>query len=266
MKQLAADVREMFAEQHEYRELLYQMTKRDLLLRYKQTAMGFGWAVFMPLLNTAIFSVIFMRVAPLDTPVPYPVYAYTGLLVWNFFASSLRFGVGSLTSNIPLVTKVYFPREILPFSAVLVTLVDFAVGALVLLAFMAYYQIVPGPALLLLPAVIAVHVVFTMGVTLLLAMANLFYRDVKYLLEIVVSLWMFASSIVYPVELAGGRLGALLALNPITPIVDAYRAVLLYGRPPDLVPFTGAAIVALIVLLTGWVVFHRAEFQFAENV
>ena len=266
MKQLAADVREMLTEQHEYRELLYQMTKRDLLLRYKQTAMGFGWAVFMPLLNTAIFSVIFMRVAPLDTPVPYPVYAYTGLLVWNFFASSLRFGVASLTGNIPLVTKVYFPREILPFSAVLVTLVDFAVGAVVLVAFMAYYQIVPGAAVLLLPMVVAVHVAFTLGVTLLIAMANLFYRDVKYLLEIVVSLWMFASSIVYPVELAGGRLGALLSLNPITPIVDAYRAVLLYGRPPEAAPFAGATVAAVVVLLIGWVVFHRAEFQFAENV
>src|SRR6476659_4228144 len=104
----------MFSEQLEFRELLFQMTRRDLLLRYKQTIMGFGWAVFMPLVNTALFSVIFMRVAPIDVGAPYPVFAYTGLLAWNFFASSLRFSLTSLTSNPNLVTKVYFPREIFP--------------------------------------------------------------------------------------------------------------------------------------------------------
>jgi ABC-type polysaccharide/polyol phosphate export permease len=266
MKQLTADVREMLVEQHHYKELLYQMTKRDLLLRYKQTAMGFGWAVFMPLLNTVIFSVIFTRVARLETPVPYPLYAFTGLVAWNFFASSLRFGVNSLTSNTSLVTKVYFPREVLPFSAVFVTLVDFGVGLLVLLGFMAYYQIVPTTAMLMLPLVVIVHVAFTTGVTLLIAMANLFYRDVKYLLEIVMSVWMFATSVVYPVDLAGGQLGRLLAFNPMTPIVEAYRAVLLYGRPPEPLAFASVAVVAFVILTGGWVAFHRAEFQFAENV
>ena len=111
-KQLLNDIRELLREQVDYRELLLQMTMRDLLLRYKQTAMGFGWAVFMPLVNTAVFSVIFTRVAPIPTPVPYPVFAYCGLLFWNFFASALRFSVVSLTSNTSLVTKVYFPREI----------------------------------------------------------------------------------------------------------------------------------------------------------
>src|SRR5437868_11801877 len=114
-----ADVREMLTELFDYRELLYQMTTRDLLLRYKQTVMGFAWAIFMPLLNTAVFSVIFTRVAPLQTPVAYPLYAYCGLWAWNFFASSLRFAVVSLTSNPNLVSKVYFPREIFPFSAII---------------------------------------------------------------------------------------------------------------------------------------------------
>src|SRR6476659_1576921 len=115
-QRLADDVGEMLREQYDYRELLYQMTLRDLLLRYKQTVMGFGWAVFMPLINTAVFSVVFMRMAKIETPVPYPLFAFAGFLVWNFFASSLRFSVGSLTGNISLVTKIYFPREIFPFS------------------------------------------------------------------------------------------------------------------------------------------------------
>src|SRR5678815_3178435 len=140
MHALARDVREMLLEQWDYRELLYQMTRRDLLLRYKQTVMGFGWAIFMPLVNTAVFSVIFTRVAPLQTDLPYPLFAYCGLVAWNFSASSLRFAVTSLTSNASLVTKVYFPREIFPISAVLVSLVDFLVGATVLVALMIYYQ------------------------------------------------------------------------------------------------------------------------------
>src|SRR5262245_49139455 len=129
---LVADVSEMVAEQYEYRELLYRMTARDLIVRYKQAVMGFGWAIFMPLVNTVLFSVIFTRVAKLDTDVPYPIFAYTGLMFWNFFASALRFSVGSLSSNATLVTKVYFPREIFPFSAILVCLVDLGVSSTVL--------------------------------------------------------------------------------------------------------------------------------------
>ena len=203
---LMADVREMVSEQIGFRELLYQMTRRDLLLRYKQTIMGFGWAIFMPLVNTAVFSVIFTRIAPLDTGLPYPVFAYCGLLAWNFSASSFRFAVNSLTSNTNLVTKVYFPREIFPISAVLVSVVDFAVGSLVLVGLMAYYQVAPSWTILALPAVLLVHLVFTMAVSLILAMANLFYRDVKYLFEIVITIWMFATSVVYPVTMIGGTL------------------------------------------------------------
>mgnify|MGYP000989468757 CR=1 FL=1 len=145
MANVSADLREMLAERFDYRELLYQMTLRDLLLRYKQTVMGFGWAVFMPLVNTAVFSVIFMRVAPLPTPVPYPVFAFCGLWAWNFFASTLRFAVSSLTSNSNLVSKVYFPREIFPFSTVLVCLVDFLVSAVVLASQPS--EVVPVPSL-----------------------------------------------------------------------------------------------------------------------
>src|SRR5678815_734437 len=129
----------MILEQFEFRELLVQLTARDLLLRYKQTAMGFGWALLTPMLNTIVFSIVFMRVAPIQTRVPYPLFAYCGLLTWNFTASSLRFAVTSLTANTNLVTKVYFPREIFPFSAVAVSLVDYAVAATALVAMMAYY-------------------------------------------------------------------------------------------------------------------------------
>jgi lipopolysaccharide transport system permease protein len=263
---LLRSIREMLTEQVEYRELLVQMTVRDLLLRYKQTVMGFGWAVFMPLINTAVFSVIFMRVTKIDTPVPYPLFAYSGFLVWNFFASSLRFSVLSLTSNATLVSKVYFPREIFPFSAVLVCAVDLVVGSVVLFGMMVYYRVPITAAILFLPVVIAVNVAFACAVALLLAMSNLFYRDVKYLFEVVITVWMFATSVIYPVPSIGGRLGTLLAVNPMTQIVEAYRAVLLYGRLPDMAAFGLTAVFSAGVLLASWCLFHQAEFTFAENI
>ena len=262
---LASVVREIVREQFEYRELLFQMTMRDLLIRYKQTVMGFGWAIFMPLVNTVVFSVIFTRVAPIDAGMPYPLFAYCGLLVWNFSAASFRLAVNSLTSNVNLVTKVYFPREIFPLSAVLVSLVDLAVGSLVLVGMMIYYRVAPSWTILMLPAVILVHVTLTVALALVLAMANLLYRDVKYLFEIVLTVWMFGTSVLYPVNAVSGRLGTVMRLNPMTAIIDAYRAVVLKGQwPPP--PFTGAALAAVVMLAAAWVIFHRAEYQFAENI
>lgn len=256
---------EVVAEQWEYRELLVRMTARDLLLRYKQTVMGFGWAIFMPLVNTAIFSVIFTRVAAIDVGTPYPVYAFCGLVAWNFFASSLRFSVTSLTSNPSLVTKVYFPREIFPFSAVLVSIVDFAVSSLVLVALMLYYRVEVGWPLLMLPVVVLAIIVFTAATALVISMANLFYRDVKYLFEIVIAVWMFATSVVYPIGRVGGKLGAVLALNPMTHLIDAFRAVMLDQRMPGMAfHLTFAA--SILMLAGAWVMFHLAEFDFAENL
>jgi lipopolysaccharide transport system permease protein len=213
-----------------------------------------------------IFSVVFTQVAHIDVGVPYPVFAYCGLLAWNFFASALKFSVNSLTANTNLVAKVYFPREIFPFSAVAVAVVDLAVGATVLAGMMVYYRLPVTPAVLFLPVIIVVEAIFTAGVALILAMANLFYRDVKYLFEVLITVWMFATSVVYPVERVGGTVGLLLKLNPVTPIVDGYRAVLLRGELPAAGPFAAATALSIVVLAFAWVVFHRAEFQFAENV
>jgi len=266
MSKIAADIKEMFQEQREFRELLYVMTRRDLMLRYKQTIMGFGWAVFMPLLNTILFSVIFARIAQLDVGVAYPVFAYCGLLAWNLTASALRFSVMSLTANINLVAKVYFPREIFPFSAVLVSTVDFAVGAILLAGFMIWYQVPVKASILFLPVVLLVQITFTAGVALFLAMANLFYRDVKYLFEVVVTLWMFASSVLYPLDSVSGAAGVVLSLNPMTPILDAYRDVILFGRLPPMGEFAALATASLAVLMVAWVIFHRSEYQFAEFI
>ena len=172
----------------------------------------------------------------------------------------------SLTSNSNLVTKVYFPREIFPISAVIVSLIDFAVGSSVLIALMIYYQVWPTAALAALPVVLLVHVIFTISISLVLAMANLFYRDVKYLFELVLTLWMFLSAVLYPVSQVTGLTGRIMAANPMTPILEAYRDVLIRGRFPDPVWFLSTTAVSIAMLVIAWVVFHRAESDFAENV
>jgi ABC-type polysaccharide/polyol phosphate export permease len=262
---LSADVREMLAEQFDFRELLYQMTVRDLLLRYKQTVMGFAWAMLMPLVNTVVFSIVFTRVAPISTPVPYPVFACCGFCAWNLFASSLRFSVTSLTSNPNLVSKVYFPREIFPFSSVLVSTVDFAVGGLLLAVLMVWYRVPVGMNLIWLPVVFVVELMFTAAMCLVVSIANLFYRDVKYIFELVIMVWMFATSVAYPVDQIGGRLGVVARLNPMTPIIDAYRDVILLNTPPP-VALAPAAAVSAVLLFGCWLLFHRSEFKFAETI
>ncbi|MDR1727499.1 MAG: ABC transporter permease [Acidobacteriota bacterium] len=266
MKKFIADIIEAVSEQFQYRELLWQMTRRDIIIRYKQAAMGFGWAVFMPLINTAVFSIIFTQVAKIDTPVAYPVYAYCGLLFWNFFSSSLRFSVTSLVSNINLVTKIYFPREIFPFSAVIVCLIDAFVGAVVLVVLMMYYHIGVGPSILLFPVVLLVHVAFTAAIALIIAMANLFYRDVKYVFEFVLSIWMYLTPILYPLEEINEKYRLAFQLNPMTYIIDAYHNVLLLNKPPEPISFVLTTIVSLGLFVVCWQIFHRTEFKFAENI
>ena len=172
--------------------------------------------------------------------------------------------LNELTANINLVAKVYFPREIFPFSAILVCLVDLAVGATILIGLMVYYQIRPGPALLFVPVLLLIQILFTAGIGLLVAMANLFLRDVKYFFEMVLTIWMFATSVVYPVDLVGGNIAKVLKLNPMTPIIDGYRSTILRGEVPALGPLALAFVFAVLTVLVGWLVFHRAEYQFAE--
>jgi len=266
VRSLLEDLREAWTEQFQCRDLLYQLASRDLLLRYKQTAMGVAWAIFVPLLNTLIFTLLFTRVAPITTTVPYPVFAYTGLVAWNLTAMALRSAASSLTSNPTLVSKVYFPREVFPFAAVLVAVVDTLVASVILIGMMALYRLVPGPLILLLPAILLIQLVFTAALALLLAMANLFYRDVKYLLDAMLTIWMLASSVVYPVGIVGGRLGRLMAWNPMAVIIDAYRAVLLESTWPPLAPLAVIGAGSLVALTMAWVMFHRAEFVFAERI
>lgn len=259
-----------------FRELLFSLTWRDLRVRYKQSVLGIGWAVLLPLSMMLIFTFVFTRAidarAVLHVDMPYALYAYAGLVPWTFFSMSLSGCVNSLVANRNLVTKVYFPREVFPLSCVASCFVDFCIAMTVLGGLMVYFHLsggwtfTPQAALLFLPAVIAVQIAMTIGLGMLLAMANLFYRDVRQVFSVVIQLWMFISAVVVPVPRDGSLLAKLIALNPLVPIISAYRDCVIHGRGPDPAGFTYATAVAVALLIGGWVCFRRASYRFAECI
>lgn len=247
-----------------YRELILALAMREVRVRYKHTLLGVGWAVALPLSLMLVFTYVFSRVAVVDTgDVPYQIFAYVGLVAWQLHANILNNGARCLSENRPLVTKVYFAREVLPLSVVLSALVDFAVASLLIVGLMLYYGIAPGVGVLLLPVVLAVQIMFGLGCALLLSAANLLYRDVQYILQVGVLLWMFASSVVYQIPREGG-FAWLVWLNPMTPILDAYRDLLLHGQAAFKPEFGAAALISLFTLVVAWAWFRRAEARFGE--
>lgn len=257
---------EPYQELWSRRELLWELSSRDLKIRYKQTLLGTAWAVLTPLVMMFIFTQVFARMAKIDTGgIAYPVFVYAGLLPWQFFATCLKGSVESLTRNSRLVTKIYMPREVFPIAQVISSFVDFLVASVILVGLMAWYGIGVTPAVLFLPVIVGVQIALTVGLSLLLSMANLFYRDVKYIFEVALMMWMFATSVVYPIRLDGAW-GWLLALNPMTPIIDAYRSVLLSGTLPDAGGFLYTTAISVVLVIVGFRVFHESEYLFAENV
>jgi ABC-type polysaccharide/polyol phosphate export permease len=213
-----------------------------------------------------VFTVVFTRAVRVETYVPYPLFAYSGLLAWTLLASALRSATTSLTGNYALVTKVRFPRSVLPLAAVTVSLVDFLVAAAMLAGLMIFSGVAPGPGLALLPLVLVAELSLVAGLALLLAMANLFYRDVGLVFSLLLTLWMFLSPVVYPAELIGGRLGAALSLNPMNPLLGAFRASLFGGEFPDATLLLYAVATSLAVLVGGLTLFHRLEPRLAEVI
>jgi lipopolysaccharide transport system permease protein len=228
-------------------ELLRSFVARDLIVRYRTPVLGIAWAVTTPLAQMAIFTLVFTRVAPIDVGMPYPLYAYVGMAVWTLTAASLREATTSLSANPILLTKVRFPRAVLPLAPVCTALTDFAIAMLLAVGLIWFYGVGMSWHVGLFPLVLIVHLTFLVGLALLLAVANLFWRDVRHVFDVLIVIWMFAS-----------------AVNPMTHIIEAYRDVLLRGRVPSGATFTLVACASLATLLIGWVVFQRSERRFAE--
>lgn len=249
-----------------YRELLYFLVWRDVKVRYKQTALGVGWIVLQPLLTTLIFTVLFGLL--LNVPsgdVPYPVFALTGLIPWQYFAGSLTRTSTSLVGNANLITKVYFPRLIIPLTGVLSGLVDFLIGFLLLVIMLLVYRIRPGAEIVLLPGFLLLALVTALGFGMWLAALNVRYRDINYLVPFLVQIWLYATPVAYGSTLIPEQYRWLLGLNPMTGVVEGFRWALL-GQPPPGRLFALSVSIAVAVLITGLVYFRRTERTFADIV
>ncbi len=258
------------------RELLWSLTVKEIKVRYKQSLLGIAWAVFMPVSMMLIFTFVFRRIAKIELdpilgtgePPPYVIFSYCGLLPWNLFSQSLSGAVNTLVTNRSLLAKVYFPREVFPLSKILASFVDFLVASSVLVALMLYYEIPMQATLLWIPVLLGIQLSFMLGCALLLSMANLFYRDVQYVFQVVIQLWMFATSVAYPIpdDAAGPLVGPILRLNPMTPIIDGYRDAIIYGRTPEFGSGIGAWIVVAVALWLGVLIFDRSQYLFVERM
>jgi len=254
-----------------FRELVYFLAWRDVKVRYKQTALGVSWVVLQPLITTVIFSLLFGGLLKVPSgEVPYPVFACAALVPWNYFAGSLSRASMSLVTNASLLTKVYFPRMIIPLSGVLASLVDAAVGFAVLLVLMLYYRVAVPAAVLLLPLFMLQAIITALGFSLWFSALNVRFRDVTYLVPFIIQIWMYVTPVIYATTLVPERWRFLLVLNPMTGVVEGFRWVLLGVTPTSLgvgpLAIVVPALVAVLVLISGAYFFRATERTFADIV
>lgn len=250
----------------EYRELLYFLTWRDIKVRYKQTVLGVAWAVIQPLFTMLLFTLFFGRLAGLPSDgIPYPVFAYAGLLPWTFFSNAVTNSGNSLVGSSNLITKVYFPRMIIPGAAVLAGLVDFAIAFVILIGLMFYYHVSLTSHLALLPLLLALTSLLALGFGMWMSALNVKYRDIRYAMPFLIQLWMFASPIIYPASLMPQKWRWVLWINPLTGIIEGFRSALL-GKPFDLPSLGISAAITIGLLVYSAYSFRRMERTFADVV
>jgi lipopolysaccharide transport system permease protein len=249
-----------------YRDLLWFLTKRDISLRYRQTALGVAWAVIQPLATMAVFTIFFGRFGKIPSDgVPYPLFAFCGLIPWQLFAYALSESSNSLVNNQSLVTKVYFPRLVIPLSAVLSGLMDLVVSSAILVGMLAWFGKVPTLAVLLIPAFVLLAIVAALGVGLWLSALNVQYRDIRYTIPFLTQIWFFATPIAYPSSLIPERFRALVGLNPMAGVVEGFRWALLgTARPTGIIWVS--IVVTIVMLIGGLFYFSRMERRFADVV
>jgi lipopolysaccharide transport system permease protein len=251
----------------EYRELLGFLMWRDIKVRYQQTALGVVWAILQPLVPMVLFSVIFGRIAKLPSEgIPYPLFALTGLLPWQLFATALTSASNSLVGSAGLITKVYFPRIIIPVAAVCAALVDFLISFALVLVLLAWYGIAPGRSVIALPLFVVFALATALGVALWTSALNVRYRDVQYLLPFIVQAWLLASPVAYSMTLIESpRWRVLYALNPLAGVVQGFRWALLGAAPPGGTALASVSVTALL-LVGGLIYFRRTEDTFADVI
>ena len=251
----------------EYRELLYFLTWRDIKVRYKQTALGAAWAVIQPFFTMVVFSLFFGRLAKIPSDgIPYPIFCYAALVPWTFFAQGLTQSSNSLVGSSHLITKVYFPRLVIPISSVLSGLVDFVIAFTVLIGMMFYYGLYPTGAIVLLPGLVLLALTTALGVGLWLSALNVKYRDVRYTVGFLTQFWLFATPIAYPSSLLSEPWRTIYGINPMVGVVEGFRWALLGTKTAPGPVVAVSALVAIALLVGGAFYFRRMEKTFADVV
>jgi lipopolysaccharide transport system permease protein len=260
---LSLNLRELWT----YRELLYFLTWRDIKVRYAQAALGVAWAILQPLLTMVIFSVVFGQLAQLPSDgIPYPVFSFAALLPWQLFAGALQRAGTSLVTNSNLITKVYFPRLVIPMSAVAAGVVDFGISFVVLLGLMVYYGIAPKWEILAIPLLVLLALLTALAVSLWFSALNVQYRDVQYMIPFLIQAWMYASPVAYSANLVpSGKWRILYGLNPMAGVIQGFRWALLGTAPPDALMVI-SVVVVIVLLISGLYFFRRMERTFADIV
>ena len=250
-----------------YRELIFFMIWRDLKVRYKQTLLGAAWAVIQPVMTMLVFTFIFGSVAKLPTDgIPYPIFSYTALLPWGLFTTALNSASRSLTSNNNMITKIYFPRLVLPLASVMAGLVDFAIAFVILIGMMFYYQIIPTEAIWTLPAFLLLALVTALGVALWLSAINVKYRDVGYALPFLTNFWLFITPVAYSAKVISDKWQLIYSLNPMAGVVTGFRWALLGTQIPSGTTLAVSAGISLLVLVSGLFYFRNMERTFADTI
>lgn len=248
-------------------QLATQLAQREIKARYKQSVLGYAWVMLNPLFQMLVMAFVFsflMRFPGIG--VPYPLYLYVGLLPWTLLANSLTSGMNSLIENRSLIAQIYFPRELLVLATMLAKLVDFLLASTVLILFFMYFQIpFTWNALWVIP-ILLIQMMFMFGTSLLLASFNLFYRDVQYLFTLVLTLWMYLTPVIYPVEALPEKYRFLFQLNPMAVLINAYRQVLLNGQSPSFDSLTVALGLSLVIVAIGFAVFKKLEGMFSDVI
>ncbi len=256
-----------FKEIWKYRELFYFLTKRDIKVRYKQTVLGGLWAIIQPFCTMVVFSIFFGRLAKLPSDgIPYPIFVYAGLLPWTYFTNSITNSGNSLVGSANLITKVYFPRVIIPASASLAGLLDFFIAMTILFVMMVYYGLYPGIEIVILPFLIGLTFLCAVGVGLWLSAMNVQYRDIRYAIPFIIQIWMFVSPVIYPASLVTERYKWVLALNPMGGVINAFRACVLGHKSVDWMILCVSTMTILVLFFSGLYYFRRMEKTFADVV
>ncbi len=250
-----------------YRDLLWMWTSREIKVRYKQSILGALWAILQPLSLMAMFTLVFSVLARFPSEgIPYPIFSYTAVLPWTFFAGSISNATPSLINNMSLVTKIYFPREIIPISSVLASFIDFLVATLVYLGLVIFYQVPISVTVFLVPVLLTIQILLTVGIVLISSALTVFYRDIRFVVPLAVQIWLYATPIIYPLALVPEKFRPFYLLNPMAGLIESYRAVILKGLWPDWNYLGIAAAVSIIVFYLGFHYFKRIEWQFADII